>query len=160
MRIARGGGPSAEGLRRALGRLDAERLHGTLWVGGVEEREQAAEAPQALSLPESWDAAVAGLPADWSDLLGEIEFSSSDYLEPGALKLAPINPLRVGDSLRLQFRSASRFGYGASPGIVRRCLERCDEAGMSGKVTVLRALSDTRPVATQGPVWLLDGRFV
>jgi hypothetical protein len=27
-------------------------------------------------------------------------------------------------------------------------------------VTVLRVLSDSRPVSTQGPVWLLDGKTV
>ncbi len=100
------------------------------------------------------------MPSDWSDLLGEVELDSSDYLEPGALNMAPINPRRIGDTLRLQFRSASRFGYGASPGMVRRCLERCDAAGMTGRVTVLRVLSDTHPVGTQGPVWQIDGRMV
>jgi hypothetical protein len=161
MRIARGGsGPSAEGLRRALARLDSERLHGRLSVPSVEEREPAAEAPPDLSLPECWDAALAELPADWSALLGEIELSSSDWVEPGALLLAPVNPLRIGLSSRLQFRSASHFGFGASAGMVRRCLERCDDAGMRGSVRVLRVLSDTRPVGTQGPVWQIDGRMV
>ena len=163
LRVVRGGtGPSAEGLRRALARLDSERLHGTLSVVSVEERETVAEAEAApeLSLPESWDAALAKLPADWSDLLGEIELSSSDWVEPGALLLAPINPLRIGATSRLQFRSASRFGFGASAGMVRRCLERCDGAGMRGEVRVLRVLSDSRPVGTQGPVWQVDGRMV
>ncbi len=164
LRLARGGaGPSAAGLERALARLDAERLHGTLAVDVVAERQpEAAQraATSTASLPESWDAALAALPADWSDLLGEIELGSSDYLEPGAVQLAPINPRRLADSLRLQFRSASHFGYGASPGMVRRCLERCDAAGMRGSVTVLRVLSDSRPVGTQGPVWQIDGEMV
>jgi hypothetical protein len=165
VRIVRAGpgggpGPSAEGLRRGLARLDAERLHGALWVGSVEELPPEPETPAAPSLPASWDAELATLPADWSDILGEIELDSSDYLEPGSLNLAPINPRRVAGTLRLQFRSASRFGYGASPGMVRRCLERCDTAGMTGRVTVLRVLSDTHPVGTQGPVWQIDGRMV
>ena len=161
LRIARGGsGPSAEGLRRALSRLDSERLHGTLSVTSVEERQPGLDAAPELSLPEAWDAALAELPEDWSDLLGEVELTSSDWVEPGALLLAPLNPLRMGSSSRLQFRSASRFGYGASAGMVRRCLERCDGAGMRGRVRVLRVLSDTRPVGTQGPVWQVDGRFV
>jgi hypothetical protein len=161
LRIARGGsGPSAEGLRRALARLDSERLHGRLTVALVEEREPEPQAVPALSLPESWDAAVGELPADWSALLGEVELESSDWVEPGALLLAPINPLRVGATSRLQFRSASHFGFGASAGMVRRCLERCDDAEMRGSVRVLRVLSDTRPVGTQGPVWQIDGRTV
>ena len=160
---ARHPGLEREALRRALQRLDAERLHGTLAVGVVAEREPQAAQPAALptlSLPDSWDAALAALPADWSDLLGEIELGSSDYLEPGAVQLAPINPRRVADTLRLQFRSASHFGYGASPGMVRRCLERCDAAGITGRVEILRVLSDSRPVGTQGPVWHIDGQMV
>ncbi len=161
LRIVRAGtGPSGEVLRRGLARLDAERLHGRLSLGAVEEKPADAEATAGLSLPASWDAALATLPGDWSDLLGEVELDSSDYLEPGALNMAPINPRRVGATLRLQFRSASHFGYGASPGMVRRCLERCESAGMTGSVTVLRVLSDTHPVGTQGPVWQIDGRMV
>ena len=44
--------------------------------------------------------------------------------------------------------------------MVRRCLERCDAAGITGRVEVLRVLSDTRPVGTQGPVWQIEGRMV
>ncbi len=153
------GSGSAEALRRALQRLDAERLHGRLAIVSVDEA-PAEEAVPTDHLPEAWDAAAAGLPADWSDLLGEIELDSSDYVEPAALNLAPINPRRVGDTLRLQFRSARLFGYGASPGMVRRCLERCDAAGITGRVEILRVLSDSRPVGTQGPVWQIEGRMV
>ena len=161
IRVARdGSGPSAETARRALRRLDAERLHGTLSVVSVHARAALPEAPPAATLAESWDAAVATLPADWSDLLGEIELDSSDYLDRGALHLAPVNPRRVGDRTAFRFRSASRFGYGASPGMVRRCLERCDDDGMHGRVEILRALSDTHPVGTQGPVWQIDGATV
>jgi hypothetical protein len=100
------------------------------------------------------------LPADWSDLFAEFELASSDFLAGAALHLAPINPRRDGTRLALQFRSARRFGYGAAPQMVRRCLERCDAAGIHGRVRFLRALSDTRPVQTQGPVWQLDGRTI
>jgi len=41
-----------------------------------------------------------------------------------------------------------------------RCLQRCDEEGITGEVEILRALSDTDPVGTQGPVWLVGGRSV
>jgi hypothetical protein len=163
LRVARrgaGAGPSPESLRRALQRLDAERLHGRLEVISADEQAAQDAAESGHRLPQAWDEALTTLPADWSDLLGEIELDSSDYIEPGALQLAPINPRRVGDSMRLQFRSARRFGYGASPGMVRRCLERCDAAGITGRVEVLRVLSDTRPVGTQGPVWQIDGRMV
>jgi hypothetical protein len=158
-RVARdGSGPSTESVRRLLLRLDAERLHGALAV--VSSR----AAPVALpirppdTLPESWAAALATLPGDWSDLLGEVELDSSDYVERAALQLCPINPRRVGEGSVLEFRSASSFGYGASPGMVRRCFERCDTDGIRGRVRVVRVLSDTRPVATQGPVWQIGGR--
>jgi hypothetical protein len=162
IRIARDAalGPSPEMLRRGLQRLDAERLHGRLEVLVVDEAPELAAAAAPSALPEAWDAALAALPADWSDLLGEIELDSSDYIEPGALHLAPINPRRIGTTLRLQFRCARLYGYGASPGMVRRCFERCDGAGITGRVEVLRVLSDTRPVGTQGPVWQIDGRMV
>jgi hypothetical protein len=163
IRIARAAaalGPSPEMLRRALARLDAERLHGRLEVLAVDEAPEIAAAAGLSALPEAWDAALAVLPADWSDLLGEIELDSSDYIEPGALHLAPMNPRRIERTLRLQFRCARRYGYGASPGMVRRCLERCDGAGITGRVEILRALSDTRPVGTQGPVWHIGGRMV
>jgi hypothetical protein len=42
--------------------------------------------------------------------------------------------------------------------MVRRCLERCDEERIRGAVSVFWALSDTHPVATQGPVWYVGGR--
>jgi hypothetical protein len=162
LRVVRGGtgGPSPEALRRALQRLDAERLHGTLEVIAADEQPAEEAGEVGHRLPQAWDAVLAALPADWSDLLGEIELDSSDFVEPGALSLAPINPRRVQNSMRLQFRSARRFGYGASPGMVRRCLERCDDAGITGRVEVLRVLSDTRPVGTQGPVWHIEGRMV
>jgi len=161
VRIVRSGaGPGPEALRRGLARLDAERLHGRLSADASGSRPPTRAGPARKTLAESWDEALAPLPADWSDLLGEIELDSSDYLEPGAIQLAPINPRRVGGDLRLQFRSARAFGFGASPGMVRRCLERCDAIGIRGRVHVVRALSDTQPVGTQGPVWQLDGRTV
>ncbi len=161
IRVARdGSGPSPEAVKRALGRLDGERLHGTLSVASVESQPATPAAVAAPTLVESWDGAVANLPADWSDLLGEIQLDSSDYLDRGALQLAPVNPRRVGERLAFRFRSASRFGYGASPGMVRRCLERCDNDGIRGRVEILRALSGTNPVGTQGPVWQIDGEMV
>ena len=36
-----------------------------------------------------------GLPSDWSDLLCEIDLTSSDYLQRAALLLAPVNPAKT-----------------------------------------------------------------
>lgn len=155
-----GSGPSTESVRRLLARLDGERLHGTLIVASSESAPPAAATAAAATLPESWAAALATVPGDWSDLLGEVELDSSDYFERAALHLGPINPRKVGEGSVMQFRSASRFGYGASAGMVARCFERCDADGIRGTVRVLRVLSDTHPVGTQGPTWLIDGRTV
>ena len=112
------------------------------------------------TLAAAWDAAVAALPPDWSDLYAEVELESSDYLDRAALLLAPVNPARDGRRLAFRFRAARRFGYGVSPEMAQRCLERLDAEGTRGTVRVLRALSDTRPVQTQGPVWHVGGKSV
>jgi hypothetical protein len=163
-----GSGPSTAQAERVLELLDREGIEGTIELAAATraetERAPAPATPRARPvpqrLPEAWDAALATLPADWSDLLAEVELDSSDYLERAALHLSPINPRRDGDRIALRFRCARIAGYGASPGMVRRCLERCDESEIVGHVHVLRVLSDTRPVQTQGPVWQISGRTV
>ena len=106
----------------------------------------------------SWDAAIAGLPADWSDLYLELELLSTDYIEQASVLCIQCNPRRDGKRAALRFRCARVRGYGVSPEMARRCFERCDAAGIRGSITVLRAISGSRPVATQGPVWLAGGR--
>ena len=44
--------------------------------------------------------------------------------------------------------------------MVRRCLERLDDAGIPGEVHVVEAMSDSHPVGTQGPVWYVAGKAV
>jgi hypothetical protein len=156
----RGGGPSAELVRRLLSRLDAEGINGLLELVGADRPVVAAVPAARLALPEQWDRLLAELPDDWSDLYAELELDSSDYLERGALLVAPVNPSRVKGRLAYRFRVAHRFGYGASPEMTRRCLERLAEENIRGTVQILRALSDTRPVYTQGPVWYVGGRAV
>ncbi|MBA3346970.1 MAG: hypothetical protein H0T13_00240 [Actinobacteria bacterium] len=113
-----------------------------------------------MTLAAAWELGLATLPEDWSDLLCELEVVSTDYLQRTALLLSPVNPTRDGLRAAFRFRVARRFGYGASPTMVRRCLERVDDDGIRGRVTILRALSDTHNVATQGPVWTIEGRTV
>jgi hypothetical protein len=158
--VGRGGaGSSPDLVTRLLARLDAERIHGVLAPVKVEEA-AAATRSRTVSLGEQWEQAQTSLPADWSDLYAEIELDSSDYLERGALLLAPVNPARVKGQIAYRFRVARRFGYGASAEMTERCLERLDEEGISGRFRVLWALSDTKPVYTQGPVWYAGGRAV
>jgi len=154
-----GGGVGPEAIRRMLRRLDDEGIDGTLeLVSSVEAVASAEEARSSLA--DAWDAALAALPSDWSDLLCEVELTSTDHLEPGALMLAPINPLRRPGRPGYRFRAARAAGYGASTGMVRRCLERLDEAGVPGSVRVLEAMSDSHHVGTQGPVWYVAGKAV
>jgi hypothetical protein len=145
---------------RALARLTAEFIGGDLRLLSASEAPPVSAAPKEQSLVEQWDEAAAVLPADWSDVYAEIELTSSDHLDPAALALAPVNPSRFGDTPGFRFRCARRFGYGASAQMVRRCLTRLDERGIPGEVRILRALSDTRPVGTQGPVWYVGGKVV
>jgi hypothetical protein len=155
----RGAGLGPEAVRRLLRRLDKEGVTGELQLISAEEAPKQ-ERPRPESLRAQWERALAALPPDWSDLYAEARLDSTDYLERAALLLAPLNPARYGGPTALRFRVARRFGYGAAPQMVARCLERCGAEGITGEVEILHALSDTDPVATQGPVWLVGGRSV
>ena len=148
-----------DNVARLLGRLDRERIDGSLELEATAVAVAEAQ-PEEAPLAEAWAHELAALPADWSDLFAEVEFDSSDDLAPAALCLAPVNPLRDGDRLAFRFRSAHRFGYGAAEPVVRRCLERLDEQGIPGTVEILHVFSDTNPVGTQGPVWFVAGKNV
>ena len=90
----------------------------------------------------------------------EVRLDSTDYVERAALLLAPLNPARYENTTTLRFRCAHHFGYGVSPAMAARCFERCDAERITGEVTLLHVLSDTHPVGTQGPVWLVGGKAV
>jgi hypothetical protein len=155
------GPQSEEILRRLLDRLDGEGIWGELELGSQTDR-AAPDEPTPVSRPlaQQWDEAHARLPPDWSDVLAEVELTSSDHLPPAALQLSPLNPARDGKRFAFRFRCSRTFGYGAAEPMVRRCLERVDAAGIPGRVRVLRALSDTQAVATQGPVWYVGGKVL
>jgi hypothetical protein len=155
----RGAGVSPDGIRALLQRLDREGIKGKLEPAGSEAalvEEQLARS----TFVASWEAELAALPNDWSDAYAEVELASSDYLDRAALLLAPVNPARYGGKAGFRFRVARRFGYGCAAEMARRCLERLDDEGIHGAARVLWALSDTRPVQTQGPVWHSGGRSV
>jgi hypothetical protein len=163
----KGGGPDK--LRNLLRRLDRKRIWGTLTL--VESRTETPSAAPAverddsagMSLVQSWDAEVAKLPPGWRDLLCELELGSTDYLPRATLLGAPLNPTRIPGEIALRFRVSAGGGYGsygAPPGMVRRCLERMESDGITGRVSVVSVLSDTGYEATQGPVWKVAGRAV
>jgi hypothetical protein len=149
-------------LRRLLGRLDRDRIRGRLEL--VTFSEAAPQRPPMESraswppLEDTWMSLVAALPDDWSDLYAEVELASSADLDRGALLLAPVNPARPDRGLAFRFRVARSFGYGASPDMTRRCMERLDVEGIKGRALILWAVSDTKSVATQGPVWYVGGK--
>ena len=154
-----GSAQGPDGIARLLRRVDDAHIGGTLTALGSERA--AARPERAItSLVESWDEALAGVPADWSDLVGEVQLLSSDYIERAAVLCIQMNPRRVGDRAAFRFRAARRAGYGVAPQMARRCFERCDEEAIRGSIAVLRVLSDTHLEATQGPVWILDGQTV
>jgi len=158
-RTARQGGPSTDTVVRALRRIDREGLGGELKLVSSDAAEPA-EGKQRASLAAAWEDVLKTLPPDWSDAYAELELTSTDYLDRAALLVAPLNPSRVDERPSFRFRIAHSFGYGASPQMVRRCLERLDEAGITGELRILYVLSDTKPVATQGPVWYVGGKVV
>jgi hypothetical protein len=155
----RGAGIGPDGIRRLLRRLDEEGIQGELELVGFDEAPET-EIRQRQRLAGQWDVALAALPPDWTDAYAEVRLDSTDFLERAALLLSPVNPARYGGPTGFRFRCARSFGYGASPEMTRRSFERCDEEGITGEIEILRSLSDTFPVGTQGPVWYVGGRSV
>lgn len=158
-----GGAQAPAAARRLFRRLDESRTWCNLEQSGVTAATPvvsvlSATAGDVVPVAESWDAALAPLPSDWTDLLCELELGSSDYLDRAALLCAPMNPTRDASRLVFTFRCSGRSGYGVSPTMARRCFERLDHDGISGSTRILRVQSDTDNVDTQGPVWLVGGR--
>ena len=163
--IQRAAGPQgAQTALRLFSRLDLERTWCVLTpsdVGIATAAVAAATVELARSegsVASSWDVALAPLPSDWTDLLCELEIVSSTLLDRTALLCAPLNPARSGSRLAFTFRCSGRSGYGVSSGMARRCFERLDHEGIVGTTRILRVLSDTDNVDTQGPVWLVGGK--
>jgi hypothetical protein len=163
-----GGADGVESVRNLLQRLDRKRIWGELALDDVRAPEAEPTRPAAQShkvdaprfeLVAAWEEQLGKLAPDWSDLLCELELDSSDFLARAALQGAPLNPTRNLDALALRFR-VGRGGYGTSPEMTRRCFERMDAEGITGRIRVLNALASVGNVATQGPVWRVSGRAV
>ncbi len=154
----RGNGVGPDVVRRLLRRIDGEGIPGRLELvaSAVATVTEPAIAPHTLS--ESWDAALTVLPADWSDLLAELELDSSADVDRGAVLCAPLNPIQSTGRPGFRFRCANHRGYGASAGMVGRCLGRLDDDGITGRVRITRVLSDVHPVGTQGAVFSIGRR--
>jgi hypothetical protein len=156
-------GASAEAVSRVLERLDENGIDARLTLPGTAAFRVAPRAsePAFVALGERWDALLADLPPDWSDLYLEVELGSSDEIERAALLMAPANPFLVeGVRPCLRFRTARHTGYGVAPAMARRVLARLDEEQILGTLHLLRLQSETSHVLTQGPVWRDAGRAV
>ena len=153
-----------ERTRNVFRRLDRRRIWGTLSLVGVVHDVAPAATPARVqgsrSLAAQWDEAVEALPPDWSDVLCMLELDSTDHVPRAALLGAPLNPTRVPGEIALRFRASGKQGYGVSPQMARRCLERMDAEHVTGSLTILDGLSDTENAVTQGPVWRLAGKSV
>ncbi len=158
--VRRAGGASGpEAARRLFSRLDTDRVWCLLDAGEASVVAPAAPA-EASRITEQWDALLLTLPRDWSDLLCELRIDSSELLPVASLRCAPLNPTRDPEIVGFVFRCARVAGYGVSPAMARRCFERLDDEGVTGGVRLRRLLSETGHVATQGPVWVVDGRVL
>jgi hypothetical protein len=146
----RGTGIGPEAARRLLRRIDGEGIVGRLELVETRGLRPEPEEEVARSLGVEWRKALEALPSDWSDVVAELELHSSADVDRAAVLCAPINPIQSTGRPGFRFRCASSHGYGASAGMVGRCLERLDEAGITGRVRITRALSDVNPVGTQG----------
>jgi hypothetical protein len=156
--VARGGdGIGPEAARRLLGKIDAEGISGVLTVVSASEAEAAPTIARS-TLEAEWQAALEVLPSDWSDLVAELELDSSADVDRAAVFCAPLNPIQSTGKPGFRFRCASSRGYGASSGMVGRCLARLDEADITGRVRLTRVLSDVHPVGTQGATFLVGRR--
>jgi hypothetical protein len=152
-----------ERVRNTLRTLDRKRIWGTLALVDVTAgRRAVAEPParRAEPLASQWDALLADVPPDWSDLLCELGLDSSDHIPRAALLGAPLNPTRVPDELALRFRASGKQGYGVAAPMARRCFERMDAEDITGRLSVVYDLSDSENAVTQGPVWRVAGRSV
>lgn len=160
-----GAGPDR--LENLLGRLDRNRVWGELSLVDSHVAEPGAEAAPVLvngerPLVEQWDDEIDKLPPDWHDLLVELELDSTDFIAQAALVGSALNPARVPGEIAIRFRVArgGLVGYGAAEGLARRCLERMNGVGITGRLGITHALSQTDDVSTLGPVWRIAGRTV
>jgi hypothetical protein len=121
-------------------------------VTGLSER------ASAQTLPGAWESLLERIPYDWSHLLAEVELEPQTSYEDAALLVSALNPEHCDERPAFRFRVGREFGYGAGTMLVKHCLELLDEARIAGRLRLLEALSERRPVDTQGPVWRLEGR--
>src|SRR3954451_18125052 len=75
-----------------LARLLRNVPNGALTLSGSKAHEPVSPAREITTLTQSWDRAITGLPADWSDLYVEVSLTSTDFVEPAAVLCVQCNP--------------------------------------------------------------------
>ena len=143
---------------RLLDRVGLEKIAGTIELASsTAATPDAGEAPAATAAPVRAAARVVGRRA--RDAARRLERPAR---RDRARLLATTSSARRCTSRRstraatatrfaLRFRCARTAGYGASPGMVRRCLERCDDDDIVGAVRSCACSRDTHPVQHAGP---------
>ncbi len=155
-----GGGVGPEAVRRMLRRIDDEKIDGTLeLVSAADDRRRRGRGGGVARRRVGRCARRRSVRLERPVLRARAR-RRPITLDHAALLLGPINPLRREGRPGFRFRVARSAGYGAAPGMVRRCLERLDDEGIPGDVRVLEAMSDSHHVGTQGPVWYVAGKAV
>jgi hypothetical protein len=154
----RGHGAGPDVVRRLLSRIDGEGIPGRLELVTTAVSTVTEPVIARSTLSDSWATALEVMPADWSDLVVEVELDSSADIDRSAVLCAPLNPTQLTGKPGLRFRCASTGGYGGSAGMVARCLDRLDDDRISGRVRITRVLSDVHPVGTQGAVFTIGRR--
>ena len=124
-----GSATGPDGVTRLLARLDDARIGGTLTARELRTGRRRAPRGARRCSPTPGTPPSRVCPSDWSDLLCELTLLSTDYVERAAVLCIQMNPRRDGDRAALRFRCARVAGYGVSPEMARRCLERCDARG-------------------------------
>ena len=142
-----GAGIGPEATRRLLRRIDEEGIGGRLELVETRRPATGVRSSPGARLRARGRRRWRPCPSDWSDLVAELELDSSADIDRAAVLCAPINPMQLSTGRPgFRFRCASQRGYGASAGMVGRCLARLDEAEITGRVRITRR-PERRPAA-------------
>ena len=125
----------------------------------VRRRAGAPPRSRARRLAAEWDAALAALPGDWSDLLCELELTSSDHIERAALLARPDQSGAGGTDARASASGARTASATARrPAWCAAASRGSTRTPSAADMRIARALSDVHPVGTQGATFLVGRR--
>ena len=160
--VRRAGGPAGpQAARRLFARLDAARI----WC--LLEQEDVSEAPPAMPVRGAASRRCLRTPGTrrWRSFppTGPIFSARSSSSRARSFRAprsscAPLNPTRDRDRVGFTFRCAQPHGLRRIPLHGAAVLRAARPRGDRRTRVVLRVLSDTDNVATQGPVWYVGGK--